>query len=215
MDAIELLYPQAGTPNEGVPSPVDLNGYSIAYRNLGLVPTYLTCDFLIDGTKDVPILPGECRIIRAVDGAWWTTAYFTVFAGARLGRSSSQSIPDSTETAISFDTTRYDTMRMFDLAAPTRLTAPVSGKYSMGGSVNFAAIGPGATLKYIALNVNGIAVAKEDWDAVASQTHILAAEYELVRGDYIELVVWQNSGGALSVATRSNYSPELWAHLLR
>lgn len=35
-------------------------------------------------------------------------------------------------------------------------------------------------------------------------------DYRLTAGDYVEVIVFQSSGGALNVEAATNYSPEFW-----
>jgi len=133
----------------------------------------------------------------------------------RVYKSAVQSIPDSTNTAIQFNTVRYDTDGMFDSVTNTRITFKAAGKYSIGGCIEFAAIGPGATLKFVQILLNGTTIlAKNNIDNAGTFASTLSTEYIFAQNDYIELIVWQNSGAALNLNASLNYSPEFWAHRL-
>jgi hypothetical protein len=136
---------------------------------------------------------------------------------ARVYRGATQSIADSTWTAISFTAERWDTGTnstypngFWVNTAATRLTATVSGNYIFTGHISFAADATG--IRAVAIRLNGatyIVVDQRPSAGAAANTAIsIATSYYLAAGDYAELMVYQNSGGALNVATAANYSPE-------
>jgi hypothetical protein len=66
----------------------------------------------------------------------------------------------------------------------------------------------------VAIRVNGGNYMAMQRDAAIS-TDLLALNVSglaaLAVGDYLELEVWQNSGGALNVNYNASYSPYFWA----
>lgn len=60
-------------------------------------------------------------------------------AGARITRSTTQSITVNTDTAISFDTEVIDDSSFWAAGNPTRFTAPSAGWYSLAGTVKWPA----------------------------------------------------------------------------
>ena len=123
---------------------------------------------------------------------------------------------------VVFDTERWDTGEnsshvtgFWNAAAPTRLTAPVSGNYIITGHITFA---------YHATGIRGIgiAVVRPGGAAVIIAQHTqmpctpdptvttlsIATAYWRREDDYVQLAAYQNSGGNLNVNEQANYSPE-------
>lgn len=130
---------------------------------------------------------------------------------ARVTRSTAQSIANATETAISFDTVRWDTDGMWDAANATRLTCQTAGKYLIVGNVRFAGAAGGYRQAGIKINGTATYLAIDKSSSLDSATVDLnpVAVYDLAAGDFIELYVFQNSGGNLNVEVLANSSPEL------
>lgn len=135
---------------------------------------------------------------------------------ARVYSTEAQVIPDATETAVIFDTARFDTDHMFSPTVdPTRLTIKTAGKYQISGMVQFAvADASAAGTRSVSIRLNGTTViakqlsagtAAMQWAASLSTLYLLAV------GDYLELVVRQVTGDDLLLDAASNFSPELAA----
>lgn len=133
---------------------------------------------------------------------------------ARVNNSGSLSISNSTTTVLTFDSERVDVGAMHSTSVNTgRLTIPsgAGGFWMVGGNVVWATNTTGRRELYIrsggaTLVAGDIRSASGDFPAASiNQLCFLSA------GDYVELVVSQNSGGALNVTATSAYSPEFWA----
>lgn len=125
-----------------------------------------------------------------------------------------QSVNNGTFTALTFDTVRYDPFVLWSAGSNTRFTVPTNfpaGVWLIGGHADFAANVTGK--RYIGIRLNGATfLGGQEFLAGASnarKNHI-STEYRLIPGDYVELVVWQDSGGALTVDTTAGASPEFW-----
>lgn len=137
-------------------------------------------------------------------------------AGARVYRSTDQSITASTNTPISFDFASYNPVNMWTSAAPTKITARVSGYYLVTGTVTWDTSASGTNLLHsVYLNgtteiayVNHIRSAINQWAVPATSTYFLSA------GDYVELAACQDSAGALLAITRGVVGLTLAAHRL-
>lgn len=133
----------------------------------------------------------------------------------RLTRATNQSIADDAAYhAISFSAAQpTGGGGLWASGAPTRITAPADGWYFFEGGVEFAANATGS--RTLSLRVNGSTIFKAQRSnsnsASASTLLSISALYRLAAGDYVELVAFQNSGGALNVNTQSDYSPVLSA----
>lgn len=147
------------------------------------------------------------------NGTYTRNANYGLDLGAHLTHSANQSIPAGAFTALTFDTERYDLSGMHDGANPTRLTVSKRGKYLIGGCPSFAANAVGTRMAGIRLNGGNFIVLDSRpvvVDALLGTAIPVTTEWDLVPGDYVELVVFQNSLGALDVLKAADYSPEFW-----
>lgn len=121
---------------------------------------------------------------------------------ARVYNTSTDSIADNTFETLSFNSETYDTDTIHDTGTnPERLTCKTAGKYSIIGNVQFAAHATG----------NRIAVIRKNGTTEIARTQVPACgggfntqvcvvtQVDLAVNDYVELRVYQNSGGALNV----------------
>lgn len=139
------------------------------------------------------------------------------FVGCRVTNSASQSIPDTTPTAITFDTERYDTEALHSTSSNTsRLTLTRTGKWSFGANIEFAPNATGVRGVYIKLNGTTYIGIGQHVNAGGGVSHVdvVTGEYDFTAGDYIEVFVVQTSTAALNVVKASNYSPEFWCRFL-
>jgi len=129
----------------------------------------------------------------------------------RAQRTSSQSIPNSTYAGVSFDAEVWDNDAIHDPATnPTRLTAKTAGIYSIVGHAEWAANGTGKRLLSIWLNGGTIISMVQDYPATGTEGPVMqiATQYTLSVNDFIELALYQTSGGALNIVT-GNILPAL------
>lgn len=132
---------------------------------------------------------------------------------ARVYNNANISIATGTATALTFNSERYDDGSLHSTAANTgRLTAPVAGLYSIGASVEFAANAVGVRVVIVQLNGTTNLVRQDQAASGAGNFIGVSTEYRLSAGDYVEAVVFQNSGGNLNVNSSGNVSPEFWMH---
>lgn len=165
-----------------------------------------------------PVVGKHVWILK--DGGVWlafgSSAPAPVIA-AYVKRGADQTITDNAvggAQAINFNSSIVETdpAGMYSTANPTRLTAPAKGFYSISGSASFA--GNATGYRECSIGVNGIAIAgvrtlntgaSIPWYGIAS-----VAAYPLDVGDYVELLVKQNSGASLSIQGAGNsISPHL------
>jgi hypothetical protein len=142
--------------------------------------------------------------IRYPDGTLQTTALGT---HATVSNSTTQSIPNSTYTAVSFDSEQTDVGGFFAPGTPTRFTVPAgaSGVYQVGGYLAFAGNASGTRLVVIRTNGSGWMSADRDSPtSVDHQMNVTAMMY-LNAGDYVELIAYQTSGGALNINQWSRF----------
>jgi len=152
---------------------------------------------------------------------WYTPVTLAASAmrgrGARVFRNTTQSIPDDTLTACTFNTVRYDTGvtdptidPFFVIGAPTRLTATASGLYLIVGFTAWATGAIGTVSIFVRLNGTKI-IGSSQWVTNGVQTPqlVVSCQYQLAQNDYVELIAYQNTPGALNVT-----NPELGWQLL-
>jgi hypothetical protein len=129
--------------------------------------------------------------------------------GAHVRRSNAQAFVSGLQAPISFDTVLYDQGGCFNALNPTRLTAPVAGKYLIIGNFNWVA--NAVSLRRGVIQLNGVSdVALDDKDAVTSgvgTTNLVVTELDMAAGDFVELDAQQFSGGPLNVEGGVAYSP--------
>lgn len=136
-------------------------------------------------------------------------------AHCRVYNSANISITTSgTPQALTFNSERYDVGACHSTSSNTsRLTAPTGegGKYDIKGHTAWAANGTGVA-RQSRIRVNGSTyIAMQNSNPPSASTGgegSIATDYALAAGDYVELVVVQDSGGALNCTASANYSPE-------
>lgn len=121
--------------------------------------------------------------------------------GARVRRTTNQTIPDATTTTISFNQEVVDDGSYWDAANPTRLTIPETRAYLVGAIIRYSSItAAGRMLTYFTLNGTTTQVtaatetrggASGDWPSLTVVARVI-----LTAGDYIELVTAQYTGGS-------------------
>lgn len=125
------------------------------------------------------------------------------FVGARVYRSAAQSIPNATDTAVSFDAETRDTNNIHDNATnPSRLTVPAGkgGTWRIKAQIRFVPNGTGQ--RYCIIKKNGATDLASKYEAGTAgiETFVdVSDEAVLVAGDYIEIFTYQNSGAALNL----------------
>lgn len=135
-----------------------------------------------------------------------TPSNFATIPSVRVRRTIDQSIADNTNTVIQFNSEAFDTAAMHDNTTNnTRLTAPVAGKYLVTGNVAWAASGVDRRLIEFSKTsgVTQTTVAENTVDPVQTAVTTiqgLSTVVDMAGGDYVELAVFQHTGGALNVA---------------
>ena len=158
----------------------------------------------------------DVNLYRTTTGGAGTEALKTddlmIFSGigAKAYHNTAQSINDSTLTALSLNSERWDTDTIHDNSTNnSRLTCKTAGKYLITGCVEWQDGGAGARVTWIRLNG---ATKIAEYVPSASTTVDLAATittvYNMAVNDYVELIAYQDSGGALNVQNSPNGATE-------
>jgi len=120
----------------------------------------------------------------------------------KVYRSLATSIPNGGSATITWDQEVWNPTGMHSTSTnPTRLTAPVAGKYRFDAQVGYTSNATG--YRSLAVTQNANPVARSTSQAANGATHVQAVsgEVQMAAGDYLEVVVGQNSGGALNTTT--------------
>jgi hypothetical protein len=131
---------------------------------------------------------------------WATTGNFV---GCRVYASSAQSISNATDTKIAFANESFDTDAFHsNVTNNTRLTIPtgLAGYYRVTGNLGLASNALGRRILAIAYN-GGIVSQIEYTPATSVEPAAnITDTYYLNVGDYLELNIYQTSGGSLNTA---------------
>lgn len=131
----------------------------------------------------------------------------TTFHGALITRSTDQAIV--TSDFVSFDTVVFDTDSFFDLAHPTRLTIPTTGKYAFGTNIEVADV-TATVLITVARNADGITLLGAGDDATRTFGQFAASGVlDFTAGDFIEVGVGTDLAASITVTADGNL-PQLW-----
>lgn len=127
--------------------------------------------------------------------------------GARIKESTAQSVVTATDTVLTSDEEDFDTDGFHSVSSNTsRMTIPtgLGGKYLINANVVFANNSTG--IRVAAILLNGATVLGNQREPAGGQHEFnVSTIYNLVPGDYVEVLVHQTSGGNLNV-TLSNFS---------
>lgn len=138
-------------------------------------------------------------------GAWSTPAGGGTLDGCRVHMTSNQSINNATVTTLSFTTENFDNGGLHsNVTNPSRITVGTTAIYAIAAGAFFD---QGADLsdRILYLYVNGTEICEVRTSnggtalATGYTAVSLADVLNLTAGDYVELKVYQGSGGALNV----------------
>lgn len=136
----------------------------------------------------------------------------------RVYHNTTQSIPDNTETVVSFNSERYDTNSMHSTSVNTsRITINTAGLYlvTFGGAV---VDGSDYIQSYANIRLNGATfIAYHNHTGNGANTWFplitLSTVYKFAVSDYIEVLMYQDNsaGAARNLRSTGNWSPEFSA----
>jgi hypothetical protein len=126
---------------------------------------------------------------------------------AHVTRGAAQSIPAGTNTALQFDSERYDTAGIHDDATNNeRLTAPIAGIYEITAQVDWAAGGNVEHELWIERNDATQLAITSDVFLAGQQT--VTTQTRLAAGDFVKAFVFQDDAVARNVLQDQEDSPE-------
>ena len=129
---------------------------------------------------------------------------FPKLVGARATRTTNQTIPWNAYTVVSFDTTTWDRgLNGLTVYASDKFTAPATGYYLCCGQIEWS--GSNVTNTRIAVwrkNGGALGAAGQAYSALPADTFGVFQNVQQViqlnRGDYVELMVYQDAGGSVT-----------------
>lgn len=135
-----------------------------------------------------------------------------VVPAARVTSSVPINIPGAAEpTTLTFDDERFDTADVHGSTDPTRLTAPRDGIYIVTANISWAGTNA-AGARELAIRRNGTAIILRDVvQPVAggnTSEQAVSTVTSLASGDYVEVVLRQNSGAPLQILSGAEFTPE-------
>lgn len=143
---------------------------------------------------------------------------FVSFSGCVLTKSATQAITTGTETAVSFDGEVFDTDAYHDNSTNnTRLTAPATGYYHVGGSAELL---ESADTKYLILrirkggtNANGDGRARIVFPSTTPVNPAFSRIVQLNASEYVEMTVEHNRGSNADIRETTN-GTSFWIYRL-
>lgn len=129
----------------------------------------------------------------------------------RAYRSVDLTVAAATDVAVTWSGVNSDSWGCWSAGAPTRLTAPITGRYAATGNAKWASNGTGFRAIWIAKNGSEEVRTNQISAAAGSPTivNVSSAPFNLTKGEYVELYVRQNSGADLAVTRDSDSQPSL------
>lgn len=158
---------------------------------------------------------GDGDTNKFLDG---TLTYSTPTAGTipavRLRHSANQSLSSGSTVSLSFDTEDFDNDTMHSTVTNTsRITCVTAGKYMVRGQVTFANNATGRRI--LSLVKNGVSTEGrtiENPTNGSNHSQEVAALFDLVPGDYVQLQAQQTSGSTINVIAQASFTPAFWAY---
>ncbi len=130
---------------------------------------------------------------------------YTATYSAKVRQSTVQDIVTATQTTVNWNTEVWDTHDLHDNSTNNqRLTAPHPGKYMVTGSIEWENNSNGN--RYLYLLLNGTIKTQLARAANGKSTININELYELIKGDYLHIDVYQDSGSNKHIRAPSRFS---------
>ena len=127
----------------------------------------------------------------------------SVFSGAKVVRTTNQSIGNASDTLVSWQASDFDSGAYWSAGSPTKLTISETGYYHLSTSISFAANSNGIRALTVFKNTSNAVGADRvrAGDVGFSTVAQCGVDLHLTSGDFLEAQVYQSSGGSLNVDT--------------
>ena len=137
----------------------------------------------------------------ASTGLKWATPSGSAFNGVLLSNSSDVSISNNTDTKLTFATETFDTNAYHSSPNTTRITVPSTGYYAITWTISWAYNSTGRRVQTLFKNGSSVVtfpLGVDGASSYASNTPSRSITLYLTAADYLEVNLFQNSGGALN-----------------
>lgn len=139
-----------------------------------------------------------------------------MYEACRVTKAALQTITNDTPTVITFDAERFDTAGMHSTVVNnSRITFPTNGVYLIGASIGWEAsaveFNPQLRIKRAGAVYIAIQGDRSTNSAFTGNFQAITTAWQATAGDYVEVEVYQNSGGDLDVGKNAQWTPEFWA----
>lgn len=173
-----------------------------------------------DFLRELQVLRREVDALKRMPSgaASISTGYLAPVPACRVYRDAAVSIVDTVATALQYNQDEYDVWGMHDTVTNRhRLTAPIAGLYVVGAFTGFAA-NAGGTYRELFLQKNldatwGDFRHAETMGIISATIQARMSVNTVVRlnaGDWMSVVVRQNSGGNLLTENITQVRDEAW-----
>lgn len=164
---------------------------TVADKSVGDVFTEAMWDDYIKTNTNNLIVPPSCRVYH----------------------SANQSLSNTTDTTLAFNSERFDTDSMHDTVTNnSRITIQTAGIYLLSATVSFEANGTGVRVVWLRLNgATKIAQQSAVPPGVNTTDITIQTVYDLAAADYVQVLAYQSCGSPMNVTRNANYSPEFMA----
>ncbi len=129
----------------------------------------------------------------------------------RVNHNAAQSIANASNVVLAMNSEYFDTDQMHDtVTTNSRITIQTAGKYVFFAAVAFDINATGNRGLHFLLNGATIIAIHRQAAISGDNTYMSLASipYNFAAGNYVELVAYQSSGGALNVLSSASFSPE-------
>lgn len=134
--------------------------------------------------------------------------------GVRVTNTAAQAIATATATVLTFDTEAYDDDTMHSTGSNTgRITFTTAGRYHVGAVATFDTHATGFRIYSIRLNgTTTITKDRRPGSSTGALSASISVDYNFAANDYVEVVVYQDSGGNLDILNTGSDITGFWAH---
>lgn len=178
------------------------------------LPTFVDTDVVVQERLNVMSVALN-NLGLALTGAAPPRAYIPT---AHAFRSTTQSIPNATDTIVTFTTAGINNDGMWVVGSPDHFTIQTAGLYYVAGQVSFAPVAGGTRAAHILLNGTSVfnSIAAFSQNAVSfgegSVIPIIMSPIKFVAGTTLYLQVYQSSGASLNI---SSTTPQTFLNAVR
>jgi len=130
--------------------------------------------------------------------------------GCRVYRATDQTIANNTGVRISYSNERWDTDSMWDVSDPTKVYINTAGVYNITSQVLWKTTSTNGE-RISAILINNQIYAAYDSKAGSTPFQTITTMYNLSADDYVEILVYQTSGGNLDLQS-DNTSSEYYQY---